>query len=159
MLFDVDWLGEYEYWLVYILFFLIGTWWCLGCREHGCRLGRAFWSVSPEYDEEPVSRKYPQNSTYKSRRSLSGRSRLVVEKHRFNASQRLPRLQNVKTNPDSSRRGIEIEIILSNTTPRKHKNTEAKITTLTTINVDISPKPENSRRKLNLNQNTTFHKE
>ena len=63
---------------------------------------------------------------------------MVVEKHRFNASQRPPRLQNVKTNPDSSRRGIEIEIILSNTTPRKHKNTEAKITTLTTINVDIT---------------------
>ena len=84
---------------------------------------------------------------------------MVVEKHRFNASQRPPRLQNVKTNPDSSRRGIEIEIILSNTTPRKHKNTEAKITTLTTINVDISSKPENSRRKLNLNQNTTFHRE
>ena len=63
---------------------------------------------------------------------------MVVEKHRFNASQRLPRLQNVKTNPDSSRRGIEIEMILSNTTPRKHKNIEAKITTLTTINVDIT---------------------
>jgi len=62
----------------------------------------------------------------------------IAEKYEFDALRRLARLQNIEANPDSSRRNIETKIILSNTTPRKHENIEAKITALTTINANIT---------------------